>query len=167
MIVVDLGCETQMTDRSIEPLVERFAPDLLLGFDPAATPPLQSVVSGTHVVVERKAAWVEDGTVEFSARTGIEGTLMTDSNAWTGHAETVQCFDFSEWVRALDTRDVIVKMDIEGAEVPVLEKLVADGTDALIGLLLVEWHDWLFGDDFAERRAKVEAMLRCPVEVWH
>ena len=45
-------------------------------------------------------------------------------------------------------------MDIEGAEVQVLEKMKADGTDALVDELLVEWHG-----------QKVEG-LECPVREW-
>ncbi len=166
-VVVDLGCEPQRIDRSIEPLVDRFAPDVLFGFDPAATPPFDFACGDSRVVVEESAAWVRAGTVLFSARTAIEGTIMADSSAWNGEEHAVPCFDFSTWLRDLDTPDVVVKMDIEGAEVPVLEKLIVDGNDDRISLLLVEWHEWLFAEDYVLRRANIEALLRCPVEVWH
>lgn len=92
---------------------------------------------------------------------------MSQSSAWNGDQRSVPCFDFSEWIHDLDEPEVIVKMDIEGAEVPVLEKLIEDGTDQRISLLLVEWHDSYFNAHFTLRRAAVEEFLRCPVEVWH
>ncbi len=167
MTVIDLGCQPQRIDRSIEPLVERFQPETLLGFDPAATPPFEFAVGDTEVVIEKTAAWVQDGTVEFSAPTGIEGTVMRDSNVWDGLVQSVPCFDFSSWLHLLNSGETVVKMDIEGAEVPVLEKLIADGNDQLISLLLVEWHDRSFDHLFTLRRAKIEQLIRCPVEVWH
>ncbi len=164
-VVVDLGCQKQRIDRSIEPLVERFAPDRLLGFDPAARSPLRYELDQTEIVVKRSAAWTHDGTKMFAPR-GIEGTVMVESSAWKGQPREVRCFDFSAWLRDLDEPEVIVKMDIEGAELPVLEKVVADGTDDRIRLLLVEWHDDYFDRSFKRRRTKVEKTLRCPVEIW-
>ncbi len=166
-IVVDLGCQRHGTDYSIEPLIDRFAPMLLLGFDPAATPPLRYDIEQTTVVIDQSVAWTHDGSRMFSARTGIEGTVMVSSNAWNGKPRTVPCFDFSTWLHDLDAPDVVVKMDIEGAEVPVLEKLIADGNDERIGLLLIEWHDFCFDNTYGVRRAAVEKSLRCPVEIWH
>ena len=75
--------------------------------------------------------------------------------------------DFSKWLSRLHTLKVIVKMDIEGAELPILEKVIEDGTDDRISLLLLEWHDWMFDESYGGRRTEVEASLRCPVEVWH
>ncbi len=164
-VVVDLGCQKQRIDRSIEPLVERFAPQRLLGFDPAARSPLRYDLDQTEVVVRRSAAWTHDGTKMFSPR-GIDGTVMVGSSAWKGNPREVRCFDFSAWLGDLDEPEVIVKMDIEGAELPVLEKVVADGTDERISLLIVEWHDGLFDRRYSRARSRVEIALRCPVEIW-
>jgi hypothetical protein len=74
----------------------------------------------------------------------------------------VACFDFSRWLSDLRTSHprpdvIVVKMDIEGAEVPVLQKMIEDGTDALIDELLVEWHG--AGEE-------LEETLRCTVRRW-
>ncbi len=164
-VVVDLGCQKHGTDHSIEPLVERFEPEVLLGFDPAATPNCYQI-EGTEIVIAASAAWVNDGTVKFSGA-GDEATVVRESSAWNGSERTVPCFDFSAWLRRLHTLKVIVKMDIEGAELPILEKVVEDGTDDRISLLLLEWHDWMFDESYGGRRTEVEAALRCPVEIWH
>ncbi len=164
-IVVDLGCQRHGNDYSIEPLVKRFEPEVLLGFDPAATP-LCYQLEGTEIVIAASAAWVNDGTVKFSGA-GDEATVVRSSNAWNGSERTVPCFDFSKWLSRLHTLKVIVKMDIEGAELPILEKIIEDGTDDRISLLILEWHDGMFDESYAGRRVEVEAALRCPVEVWH
>ncbi len=164
--MVDLGCQPQRIDRSIEPLIDRFAPAMLYGFDPAASPPFRYKNGQTMVRLDRSAAWVHNGTLQFSARTGIEGTVMDDSTAWDGSVRPVPCFDFPAWLGGFAPEQVAVKMDIEGAEVPLLEKIVADGYDDRISLLLVEWHDQFFDRRYTRRRTKVEHALRCPVELW-
>jgi len=65
-VVVDLGCQPQREDVSIERLVERFAPYVLYGFDPAASEELKFDIDKTLVFVSTAAAWTEDGTVAFS-----------------------------------------------------------------------------------------------------
>jgi FkbM family methyltransferase len=173
MIVVDLGCFPHRDEISIEPLVERYHPDVLYGFDP--WPGLvegETDLDGTKVVLERRAAWVEDGEIEFARMRGIRGwdsTVMRRKNArreWSGAADVIRvpCFDFSAWLRRLPEPPV-VKFDVEGAEFPILERLHDDGTDALVAQLLIEWHDEKMSD-FAERKAALLSQLRCPVGPW-
>ena len=124
-------------------------------------------------MLERKAAWIEDGEVEFARVRGLRGwdsTVMRAKNArgeWTGAGEVIRvpCFDFSSWLRGLPERP-IVKLDVEGAEFPILEKLVEDGSDVLVAELLVEWHDDKMAADHAERKAILLERLRCPVTPW-
>jgi FkbM family methyltransferase len=174
MIVVDLGCFPHHDHISIERLVERYRPDVLYGFDP--WPELvegETYVGDTRLVLERKAAWIEDGEIEFARVRGLRGwdsTVMRakDSrNEWTkaGRVMHVPCFDLSAWLRALPERPV-VKLDVEGAEFPILEHLHQQGTDALVAELLVEWHDEKMADDLAARRAELMSVLRCPVRPW-
>lgn len=172
-IVVDLGCFPHRDEISIEPLIERYRPVVLYGFDP--WPGLvegETEVATTRVVLERKAAWIEDGEIEFARVRGLRGwdsTVMRAKNAkgeWAGAAEIVRvpCFDFSAWLRTLPEPPV-VKLDVEGAEFPILEKLVADGTDELVAELLVEWHDDKMVDHAVRKVALLES-LRCPVSSW-
>lgn len=172
MIVVDLGCFPHRDEISIEPLVERYSPDVLYGFDP--WPGLvegETQVGGTRVVLARKAAWIEDGEIEFARVGGLRGwdsTVMREKNArgeWSSsEVIRVPCFDLSAWLRTLPEPPV-VKLDVEGAEFPILEKLHADGTDALVGELLVEWHEDKM-PEHAERKAQLLEVLRCPVGPW-
>lgn len=71
----------------------------------------------------------------------------------------VPCIDFSELVNDLveDGDNVIVKMDIEGAEYDVLEKMIADRTLNKISLLAPEWHSRFFtnADEIRAREQKI------------
>lgn len=170
MIVVDLGCETHGNEESIRRLVERFHPELLLGFDPLSEPAVLRV-DGSIVVKVCAAAGVEDGVthVGIGDGGGMNTTVMRDkygSGEWNV-TMIARCFDFARFLATVP-EPIIVKMDIEGAEYAILEKIVADGTDDRMSLLLVEWHDHMMEDPAAyeQRRLALYEDLRCPVEGW-
>jgi hypothetical protein len=54
----------------------------------------------------------------------------------------------------------IVKMDVEGAEYPLIRHLIETGADKKLERLLVEWHPPTTG------RAYLLSLLSCPVEEW-
>lgn len=173
MIVVDLGCFPHRDEISIEPLVRRFRPDVLYGFDPwPALVEGETELEGTRVILARKAAWIADGEIEFARIQGFrawDSTVMREKNSrseWSGSGEVmrVPCFDFSSWLRTLP-EPPIVKFDVEGAEFPILERMVETGADALVSELLVEWHDAKMAD-FPDRKAVLLGRLRCPVASW-
>jgi FkbM family methyltransferase len=129
--------------------VKRFRPDVLYGFDPwPALVEGESELEGTRVILARKAAWITDGEIEFARVQGLrawDSTVMREKNSrreWSGPSEIIRvpCFDFSSWLRTLP-EPPIVKLDVEGAEFPILERMVETGADALVTELLVEWHD--------------------------
>lgn len=152
---------------SIGPLIERFHPDTLYGFDPLADAGI-SEMDGTRVVLDARAAWIEDGTLDLATGfNGLNATVMREKNTWGewDAVTAVPCFDFPRWLTESGLSDVVLKADCEGAEFPILERIVADGLDSLIVLLLVEFHDnYMVG--FAERRERLLGGLRCPVELW-
>lgn len=88
-----------------------------------------------------KAAWVKDGDIDFIPD-GIGATTMKTKKNWDqGLAIKVPCLDFSEWMTRFTKDDFIVlKIDIEGAEFEVLEKMIKDGTISLVDHLWVEFH---------------------------
>jgi FkbM family methyltransferase len=95
-----------------------------------------------NVVLEELAAWTEDGEAEFAVD-DIGSTVMKTKRNWDSSEHiTVKTFDFSRWLKARFREDcfIVLKMDIEGAEFPLLEKMIKDGTDKLVNELLVEFH---------------------------
>ncbi len=71
----------------------------------------------------------------------------------------VPCIDFSNFVANNFTPDdnIIVKMDIEGAEYDTLETMIKDGTLKWINFIAVEWHSRFF-TNVEEMRAR-EAII--------
>lgn len=149
MIVVDLGCATIGTEESVLKLTRRFRPLLLFGFDPLVTPG-QRVVDSTVIIESAAAAWTCDGFVSWHADTTRSRVVSDDESA-----VAVQAFDLNAWLRVLpSTAEVLLKLDVEGAEYPLLERLHDDGLDEGLNRVIVEWH--------AEERVE----LNCPVEEW-
>jgi hypothetical protein len=153
IVVVDVGCKSHEAERSIEPLIERFRPEILFGFDPH--PMLEegfTRIGGTIVVTRKMAAWTFDGSAPFR----FDGSR---SRVRAGpDSEPVRCFDLARWIDCLPGCDLAVKVDIEGGEYLLLEHLLERDVDGLIGTLLVEWHG---ADD-----GGLSDRLACPVEAW-
>lgn len=148
-VVVDLGCHDHGKWNSLEILNELFQPKIIYGFDPS--PKLDTSITevdGTPVVLERKAAWIEDGEARFSD--GDLGVLREDGEL------TVECFDFAVWLEK--NGPCAVKMDIEGAEYSLLAHLARTGAHKQMSYLFVEWHDWV--------QDELISGLECPVVRW-
>lgn len=97
----------------------------------------------------KAAVWIRDCSIPFylprHKKHSASSSLFKKKH--TGgldkkHPISVAAIDFSEWLTAHVPCEshVVVKMNIEGAEYPVLERLLDDGTIGMIGVLYVEWH---------------------------
>jgi FkbM family methyltransferase len=172
-VVVDLGCvdRPDFNAYSLMTLADEYKPELIYGFDPSPQldVSVRSIV-GIPVKLSRKAAWLYDGTIAFEdewvqGRPGMigVGSKLSDNGFSLGRVgiigtgeKKVKCFDFSRW---LDKHGpAVVKMDIEGSEYALLNRLLDDGTDAQMTELVIEWHDYP-DDEILER-------LSCPVRDW-
>lgn len=135
----------------------------------------------TSVTFSRKAVWIKDEPLHFFLATKWGGNYRGGSTLLQGHTEnecrvdystpiSVDGIDFSSWLRANFARQdyIIVKMDIEGAEYDVLEKMIQDDTLPLVNELKVEFHQHM-NDEIAERRHRqlLEAVRRTTrLEPW-
>lgn len=94
------------------------------------------------------AAWTDNGVMEFSldprqqashlsglAGTEFENTMM------------VQTIDFSAFVRGLPKAPIVCSMDCEGAEFPILRKMIKDGTAQRLSVLDIEFHHRMMADE--------------------
>lgn len=187
MIVVDLGCYPHGHEVSIERLIERYMPDILYGFDPYPEL-IEGVTFETidkhgarhhrvRIELQRKAAWTYDGEIELAVIDGERAwdtTVMREKNSrreWEeGTLTIVPCFDLARFLRELPVgpENLIVKMDVEGAEFPLIEHLVETQTDRCIGRLLVEWHTEKMAApaELKRRKRVLLSGLKCPIEEW-
>ena len=115
-----------------------------------------------NIIIHEKAVWVYDGVIMFSqenheksksksptdGKSNIDGWGSVISELGSTHLLhceppiEVECMDLSKVLEKYDkeTHNVIVKLDIEGAEYKVLRHLLSNGTIKNISELYVEWH---------------------------
>lgn len=151
MIVIDVGCARHGDSYSIERLVDEFHPETLIGLDPVS-PPYIKDIDGTFVYVMPVAAWTHDGVVGFKPQ-GTSGHIAF-------YAPPVPCVDLADLIDLWSSRDeIILKLDAEGAEYPLLEHLIERGADEKLELAIVEWHP-------GGNRGDIERRLRCETKEW-
>jgi FkbM family methyltransferase len=167
VIVIDIGCARYGGDFSIERLIEEFAPSELWGFDPSAAMDDLTVElrdGGPTIHLSRKAAWTHDGEIGFEG-TGLDGRVTLDPAA-----EKVPCFDLAAFIRSLPSdEEIVLKADVEGAEYPLLEHLIATRTDELLKLAWVEWHPpgAPVNSRPDARREAIEEAISCDLHQWN
>ena len=92
----------------------------------------------------KKAVWIHDEGVDFwiSQRNNASYIDGMSQNA-PEKKITVESLDFSNYVKNLPEQvdKIICSMDIEGAEFPVLDKMIKDGSIDRIDILDVEFHN--------------------------
>jgi FkbM family methyltransferase len=110
----------------------------------------KSFCAGRTFITMWAAAWTYDGIINLFGSGASEASTVVagkvEVNGWPqidySQAERVPCFDFSAWLmRTFTLQDsVTVKMDIEGAEYDLLDKMIADRSLLLVSELICEWH---------------------------
>jgi len=108
-----------------------------------ANPNLYHKFAKKNVILHKCAVWIEDGEIDFSVRSSLGSTLYeSKTTGGSGTTITVESIDISKFIKDnFDIEDhLIVKMDIEGAEFKVIDKLAKDGTLEYIDKINVEYH---------------------------
>lgn len=122
-----------------------------------------------EIVFFNEAAWVDDSGVEFNLwhHSDIGSTIMPDKNGWgSGEIIKAKSIDISRWIRQFEGEDIYMKIDIEGAEYPILKKMIEDGTDKLCKLLMIEWHGGKMGEQYLKDQAWIIDNLKCDWIEW-
>lgn len=130
---------------------------LVYAFDPST-----DHKSTEKFIFSKNAVWIYDGTIKFhksSRRKGQANGLYHNPMARKEIIEEVPCIDFSRWIIKTFNRNdnIILKMDIEGAEKDVLKKMVEDGSIDYIKIAYIEPHRI---NDNDEEYTKVKSILR-------
>lgn len=119
----------------------------------------------SYVNIINAAVWTENSTIDINVCPSFTDGSSILTNLNNNHLATkvkVPCVDISSWIKnSFDSEDyLILKLDIEGAEYDVLEKLCLDGTISRVNELWGEWHynhiiPNLIGSEFTLFRDKV------------
>lgn len=175
IIYVDLGANVGDT---IEQFLRVERDATVYGFEP--NPQLANRLKrrfywGKNVTIYGKAAWDADGEMAMYLGHPLSSTLLTGKKRLSDYPEfdidysesvTVKTIDFSRWLTETVTLEdtVCVKMDIEGSEYRVLQKLLDSGAIALIDELRCEWHHDRFPIAVEEHaRIKRQVLEKIPI----
>jgi len=103
-----------------------------------------------------KAVWVEDGEITFYDAGG-EGSSVIERK-YGQNPRKIECFDLSSWIkRNFSLEDhIILKIDLEGAEYEVLNKMYNDKTIDYINKIYCELHGLKCGRSIEESVELIE-----------
>ena len=112
------------------------------------------VPSSPSRTVYEAAAWTTNGFIPFATERGQESRIDLTSKT------RVRSIDFSQWLWANLSPEhyVYVKFTVGGAELDILEKMIADRSLSLVDYLEIEWVRPT-SSDYAPRRISIEGML--------
>ena len=134
--------------------------------------------------LQSKAVWIADGQIPFYVvvvdRNGNDNkytgasTLIKEKSNWNMSIHQreeevlVECIDFSKFLsdNFEKTDYIIVKMDIEGAEYEILNKLIEIDTADFMNEIYVEFHDEKVGLSKDKIISDLEK-LNIKVHKWH
>ena len=94
------------------------------------------------------AAGLEDKEIDFNVdtqkgKTSYTGsTILNDKISGVFVKRKVTCIDFPKWLKENINKEdyIVLKIDIEGFEYVLLEKLLEENMIDLINVLYIEWH---------------------------
>lgn len=121
--------------------------------DPTAYEILSNRFQGVpNFTLHRKAVSDHDGQASFyfhqrrndskAPAFTVSSTLVAEKqNINTSQSISVDLIDLSAFLTSLGRKVDILKMDVEGAEICILKKMLADNSFELVGRMLVETHE--------------------------
>ncbi len=178
-VYIDLGANRGDTIRDF---MARNPGFIAFGFEP--TPELAARLrrefnGPTNVLVMECAAWIWDGVVELylGANSDQSSTVLPGKRVTPGWnvdyqlPRLVRALDFDRWLRENTAEDdeIVLKMDIEGAEYKVLSRCIDTGSIARVKLARVEWHWDRYPSVGKVEHDRIRTLLKTmtDVEDWH
>jgi FkbM family methyltransferase len=107
---------------------------------------IEKIPKKPNLTIIDKAVWVDDSGIDFFIGKSTASSSVIKEKS-TGQLSTtptrVGSVDFGKWLTENFTSNdfVFVKLDIEGAEYDVLEKMLSDGSIELVDALYIEFHN--------------------------
>jgi len=118
----------------------------------------------------QKAVWTEHATLDLylyprhdhgRADFTVSSSLVKEKcNVSDQYKVEVQAVDLIAFIKNLDKKVAILKMDVEGAEIKILERLIAEEVYKWVGLILVETHETKIHQQQAPLRAIKASIAR-------
>ena len=143
----------------------------IIVFEPNGSLPAQPT---DRLIWVTAAAWIYDGKAPLykGLKGGIEYSLLPYKvNVHDDEFILVDCIDFSKWIKEQAQtgyyKEIRVKMNCEGAEYPVLSKMVRDKTYTLVNEWTVAFHWHKLAGWTEERHEKFLSLLPTKPKTWN
>lgn len=115
------------------------------------------------------AVYTHTGTAEFNKRPAdnhLGSTLTPEKHDWhKGKKISVPCKDILEII-PINNQPFCLKVDAEGAEYDILERLIDDPRAEYIDRLYVEWHDRKLSSDNSRAQRRIEDYFGKKLRLW-
>ena len=149
---------------SVETLRRQFLPDHIYTFE--ANPNFKKFYHFKNHTLINKAVWIYDGEIDFYLGGDYDMGSSVIQKDNTGKSIKVPCIDFSKWIidNFKKEDEIILKMDIEGAEYKVLGKMIDDGSTDYINQFLVEIHHNKYPE--IATKEEIDKILKLKIEIW-
>jgi FkbM family methyltransferase len=124
------------------------------------------VGGASHVLEEDwlKPHYIAENLQEYADKNNLDPNNYI--SYVVGDLLEVECIDLSEFIREnySKTDHIVMKLDVEGAEYPILEKMIADGTIEYLNEVYIEWHQRLMKTPQNEREI-IEKMQSLNIKI--
>lgn len=121
--------------------------------------------------IHNKAVWIKNTNTIFyvdQSETPMGSTLMFSKKTGKLTPINIKTVDLAHILEKYKDENVLVKMDIEGAEFLVLEHLIRTGTDKYIDTLYVETHENKVPEYTGTYKNDLISRLNCgEIYLWH
>ena len=115
----------------------------------------------------QSAVYTHNGKVQYTQRPAdlpLGSTIMTSKSGWgMGEVKEVPCIDILD---IIPNEPFCLKVDAEGAEYDILERLIESGKSDLVDRLYVEWHDTKMDTDNSDRQIGIVEHFGKRVKAW-
>jgi FkbM family methyltransferase len=131
---------------------------------PYLTENLRLIPNKPNVTVINKAMWIDDKGIDFFfGVTDLAGNVVkTRDSDTTRKPVHIDSVDFGQWLKKNFTQKdfILVKMDIEGAEYPILRKMLKDGSIKYVDKLYVEFHPSIAENESESKDEEIVAAIK-------
>lgn len=150
------------TGCSINYIKEHYPDFKIYSFEPLPEN-LMKLEKYDDIVLFNKAVWDSNGFTKFFKGLSESGSLY--GNKKTGNVDkndyiTVETIDLSQWIKDNFHKDdyIVLKLNVEGAEYKILDKMYRDGTLDMISEYYVQWH-WNKIDYPKDEHDRISSMI--------
>lgn len=137
--------------------------------NPLSTKINQCKEQSKSITFFNKAIWTDNGHITFYDQ-GNESSSITNRQHPDVKGIKIPCIDLSSWIKSnFNENDyIILKLDIEGAEYEVFDKLCKDGTINLVDKIYCEIHGIKCGKSLAQTMKMIKDVnhMKKQLYVW-